>query len=59
MGQARDASCRTLGDTPTLRACETVRTDFLDRAQWGVRADTFATSTVYLDGPETIYVRAD
>lgn len=35
------------------------RADFLDRAQWGVRADTFATSTAHIDGPETIYVRAD
>jgi hypothetical protein len=35
------------------------RVEFLDRAQWGVRADTFATSTAYLDGPEKIYVRAD
>lgn len=35
------------------------RADFLDRAQWGVRADTFATSTVYIDGPEKIYVRVD
>ncbi len=35
------------------------RANFLDRAQWGVRADTFATSTAYIDGPETIYVRID
>ena len=35
------------------------REAFLDRAAWGVQADTFATSTAYLDGPETIYVRAD
>lgn len=35
------------------------RTEFLDRAQWGVRADTFATSTASLDGPEKIYVRAE
>jgi hypothetical protein len=32
---------------------------FLARAQWGVKGDTFAVSTAALDGPETVYTRAE
>jgi len=33
--------------------------EYLDGAQWGVRADTFAISRAYRDGPESLYVRPD
>jgi len=33
--------------------------EYLDGAQWGVRADTFAISRVYRDGAESLYVRPD
>ncbi len=33
--------------------------EYLDDAQWGTRADTFAISRVYRDGAESLYVRAD
>ncbi|WP_103028764.1 hypothetical protein [Salinibacter altiplanensis] len=32
---------------------------YLENAQWGVRADTFAISRAFLDGPESVYVRLD
>ncbi|MFP4228177.1 MAG: hypothetical protein ACLFTE_05025 [Salinivenus sp.] len=41
----------TLGTAP--------QEDVLARTQWGVRADTFVTSTAARDGPEKIYVRVD
>ncbi|MEF8864164.1 MAG: hypothetical protein V5A20_00215 [Salinibacter sp.] len=33
--------------------------EYLEDAQWGVRADTFAISRAFLDGPESVYVRVD
>jgi len=33
--------------------------EYLDGAQWGVRADTFAISRAYRDGAESLYVRPD
>lgn len=33
--------------------------EYLDRGQWGVRDDLFATSTAHVDGPESVYVRAE
>jgi hypothetical protein len=32
---------------------------YLDRAQWGVRTDTLAINWAYIDGPESVYVRAE
>ena len=38
---------------------QTAYAEYLDRAQWGVRTDTLAISWAYIDGPESVYVRAE
>lgn len=35
------------------------REEFFDGTVWGVRRDTLATSSVWRDGPESVYLRVD